>query len=171
MPKQRKVTETLFNEVKVLLKQGRTYRSIGALCGISFNTVEMIAKAKDYGSYFDLISQIGADKRAKKGEKNMPKGVYITEEDFDQIKSLTTKKIPVTKIAELLGYSRNTVSLINCSLDYTEYKEKIQRTNDVPSIDLSVFQYHMDRIYSEIAEQTMLMKKLVEIWEGSNNER
>ena len=68
----------------------------------------------------------------------MAKGIAITNEVFNQIKASCDRKIPNNKIAEVFGVSSSTVSTINTSKDFEEYKTRIasygKKDSDYPII-------------------------------------
>ena len=57
MPRERKITQALFDAIKGAINQGKTYRPTAEFYGVSFNTVERIAKSESLESYFSSIKK------------------------------------------------------------------------------------------------------------------
>ena len=105
----------------------------------------------------------------------MAKGIALTEETYGNIKSLLNKGKKGVAIAELFDLNPSTISLINTSKDFDEYKEKIQSQNATngdrkssqsTTIPPSVLWYNFNRLYSEMQKQTELLERLVQQWQS-----
>ncbi len=105
----------------------------------------------------------------------MAKGTALTEEIFTNIKSLLNKGKKGVAIAELFDLNPSTISLINTSKDFEEYKERIQPKKTIcddgnqsqnTTISPSALWYNFNRLYSEMQKQTELLERLVKQWQS-----
>ena len=169
--RQRKVTEELFYEVKAMSKKGFSTRDIAEKIGfISFHTVAQIINSNSLQAYF-----VRPENHRERMKKSMARGTAITEDTFDNIKSFLNKGKKGVTIAELFDLNPTTISTINTSKDFEEYKERTQtgktmcddwKQSQNTMISPSALLYNFNRLYSEMQKQTELLERLVKQWQS-----
>lgn len=110
------------------------------------------------------------------------KGHKITLEIYMVIKGLLSTGKKQTDIASMFNINNSTVSVINTSKDYEDYRkyvmekskkraetkqqtEEMKESDNKKSIEPQSFWYNMNRIYAELKKQTELLERMIEQWQ------